>query len=76
MQDFLIVKFFLKKTEVFEMETYDKIVLLVEEFSVNHEKFINDKNKSAGTRARKAIGEIKKIATEYRKQSTELAKSY
>jgi len=58
------------------METYDKIVELVEEFNVNHEKFINDKNKSAGTRARKAIGEIKKIATEYRKQSTELAKTY
>lgn len=58
------------------METYEKIIELVEEFSVNHDKFINDKNKSAGTRARKAIGEIKKIATEYRKQSTELAKTY
>jgi hypothetical protein len=58
------------------METYEKIIELIEEFSVNHDKFINDKNKSAGTRARKAIGEIKKIATEYRKQSTELAKTY
>ena len=58
------------------METYDKIVQLFEDFRENHEKFINDKNKSAGTRARKAIGEIKKIATEYRKQSTETSKSY
>lgn len=58
------------------MESYEKIKKLIEEFSINHEKFINDKNKSAGTRARKAIGEIKKIATEYRKSSTELAKTY
>lgn len=38
------------------------------EFAMNHEKATNG-NKSAGGRSRKAIGEIKKLVTEYRKQS-------
>ena len=31
-------------------------------------------NKAAGTRARKAIGEVKKLVTEYRKASVEAGK--
>lgn len=39
-------------------------------FQENHEKFMNG-NSAAGLRARKAIGEIKKLATGYRQASTE-----
>ena len=35
----------------------------------NHNSFSNNGNKAAGTRARKAAGEIKKIVTDYRKAS-------
>ena len=58
------------------METYDKIVTLFEEFQLNHNKFVTEKNKSAGMRSRKAIGEIKKLITEYRKESTVQAKTF
>ena len=40
------------------------------EFEDNHEKNMNG-NKAAGGRARKAVGEIKKLVTEYRKASVE-----
>lgn len=50
-------------------ELYEKIKSLYEEFSENHEKNLTSGTKVSGTRARKAIGEIKKLATEYRKQS-------
>ena len=50
-------------------ELYNKISDLFLEFSGNHEAFIEKGNKAAGGRARKAIGEIKKIVTEYRKAS-------
>tara|TARA_R110000824_G_scaffold146823_1_gene315939 strand:+ start:8549 stop:8734 length:186 start_codon:yes stop_codon:yes gene_type:complete len=56
-----------------ETSTYDQIVGLFEEFTTNHTKFVDEKNKSAATRARKAIGEIKKLTTEYRKGSVEAA---
>jgi len=39
------------------------------EFNDNHSKFIEKGNRAAATRARKAIGEIKKLVTDYRKQS-------
>lgn len=39
------------------------------DFSDNHSKFVEKGNRAAATRARKAIGEIKKLVTEYRKQS-------
>ena len=35
----------------------------------NHEIFSEKSNKAAGTRARKAAGEFKKIVTDYRKAS-------
>ena len=38
------------------------------EFEDNHEKNMNE-NKAAGSRARKAVGEIKKLVTDYRKAS-------
>jgi len=56
------------------METYSQISSLFENFVENHEKFINNGNKAAGQRARKAIGEIKKLATQYRKESVEASK--
>ena len=46
-----------------EMETHWN------DFTDNHSKFIEKGNRAAATRARKAIGEIKKLVTEYRKQS-------
>jgi uncharacterized protein YaaR (DUF327 family) len=39
------------------------------EFNDNHSKFVDKGNRAAATRARKAIGEIKKLVTEYRKES-------
>ena len=41
----------------------------------NHNKFVEKNNKSAGQRARKAIGEIKKLVTPYRQSSVEESKS-
>jgi len=38
------------------------------EFEDNHEKNMNG-NKAAGSRARKAVGQIKKLVTDYRKAS-------
>ncbi len=38
------------------------------DFQDNHEKNMNG-NKAAGSRARKAVGEIKKLVTDYRKAS-------
>lgn len=38
------------------------------DFEDNHDKNMNG-NKAAGSRARKAVGEIKKLVTDYRKAS-------
>ena len=38
-------------------------------FNENHSKFNEKGNKAAATRARKAVGELKKLVTEYRKSS-------
>lgn len=46
-------------------ELYDKIDALYEEFKAEHSKT----SKAAHGRARKALGEIKKLVTEYRKAS-------
>ena len=56
-------------------EVYDDIKQLWGEVEDNHSKFNEKGNKSAGARARKALGEIKKLVTEYRKLSVEDAKS-
>jgi hypothetical protein len=46
-------------------ELFDQIKSLFVEFEENH----NGSTKAAKGRARKAIGEVKKLVTEYRKQS-------
>jgi len=50
-------------------ELHAKIKEHYEEFNKNHEIHAEKGNKAAGGRARKAIGEIKKLVTEYRKAS-------
>ena len=50
-------------------EIYDSLKELWEDFDSNHNVFIEKGNKAAAVRARKAIGEIKKLVTEYRKSS-------
>ena len=42
---------------------YEKLKELWEDFEDNHEKFVEKGNKAAGGRARKSIGEIKKLVT-------------
>ena len=54
---------------------YTEIKSLWEEFESNHENFSEKGNKAAGARARKAIGDIKKLVTDYRKASVEDSKS-
>lgn len=48
-------------------ELFSQMKALFEEFETEH----NGKSKAAKTRARKAIGELKKLVTEYRKASVE-----
>jgi len=50
-------------------ELYTQLNELWEEFQENHRSNSEKGNKAAGGRARKAIGEIKKLVTEYRKAS-------
>ena len=54
---------------------YDTINDLFEEFQENHRKFSDKGTKAAGGRARKAIGEIKKLVTSYRQASVAESKS-
>ena len=55
-------------------ELYDNIKTLFTEFEDNHSTFSEKGNKAAGGRARKAIGEIKKLVTDYRKASVSESK--
>jgi len=48
---------------------YNQIKELWDSFEENHQAHSEKGNKAAGGRARKAIGEIKKLVTEYRKAS-------
>lgn len=52
------------------VEEFDAINEQISLFQENHAKFING-NSAAGLRARKAIGEIKKMATGYRQASVD-----
>ena len=52
-------------------ELYTQLNDLFTDFSTNHQTNLNTGNKAAGTRARKAIGEVKKLVTEYRKASVD-----
>ena len=47
---------------------FDQIQSLYAIFEEEHNKNVNG-NKAAGSRARKALGEIKKLVTDYRKAS-------
>ena len=55
-------------------EIHAKIKQHFEEFDSNHEAHSEKGNKAAGGRARKHIGEIKKLVTEYRKESVAASK--
>ena len=48
---------------------YETMNNLWENFQENHRTFTEKGNKSAGTRARKAVGELKKLVTDYRRAS-------
>ena len=50
-------------------ELHAKIKEHYEEFNKNHEIHAEKGNKAAGGRARKHIGEIKKLVTDYRRAS-------
>ena len=54
---------------------YNDIKELFNEFEENHTTFSEKGNKAAGGRARKAIGEIKKLVTAYRQASVSESKS-
>ena len=56
-------------------ELYDTLNNLWEEFQENHRTFSEKGNKAAGGRARKAVGEVKKLVTDYRKASVTESKS-
>ena len=56
-------------------ELFAKMEGLWAEFHDNHSKFTEKGNKAAATRARKAVGELKKLVTEYRKASVAESKS-
>tara|TARA_R100001594_G_scaffold79187_1_gene113850 strand:- start:1368 stop:1547 length:180 start_codon:yes stop_codon:yes gene_type:complete len=53
---------------------YNEIKELFEQFEDNHTTFSEKGNKAAGGRARKAIGEIKKLVTGYRQASVSESK--
>ena len=54
---------------------YNDIKTLFNEFEENHTTFSEKGTKAAGGRARKAIGEIKKLVTGYRQASVSESKS-
>ena len=56
-------------------ELYEQIEAAFEDFQENHKKFVGKGTKAAGGRARKAIGEIKKLVTSYRQASVAESKS-
>lgn len=51
----------------------NEITNWIDTFKANHEEFIERGNKAAGTRARKALGEVKKLTTAYRQASVAAA---
>lgn len=54
---------------------YSQIVEQFDIFQKRHEKFVEKGNKTAEADARKALGEIKKLITPYRKASVEETKN-
>ena len=56
------------------VDLYTNLDNLWEVFQENHRKFNEKGNKAAAQRARKSLGEIKKLVTDYRKASVEECK--
>ena len=56
-------------------ELYESIEAAFEDFQENHKKFVSKGVKAAGTRARKSLGEIKKMVSAYRQASVSESKS-
>ena len=56
------------------MEKYNELLNLVEQVKNDAEKFFNKGNKAAGTRLRKSMQEIKRLAQEVRIQVSEIKK--
>ena len=52
-------------------EVYDEITDLYAEFKFNHDRYRDKNVKAAALRARKNLGDIKKLVTEYRQASVE-----
>ena len=52
-------------------EVYDEITELYAEFMFNHDRYRDKNVKAVALRARKNLGDIKKLVTEYRKASVE-----
>lgn len=50
-------------------DLFNNMQNLWNEIEANHATFAEKGNKAAGTRARKAAGEFKKLVTDYRKAS-------
>ena len=55
-------------------ELFTQMEIHWNEFNENHSKFNEKGNKAAAQRARKNLGEIKKLVTDYRKASVEECK--
>tara|TARA_Y100001938_G_C7872191_1_gene320857 strand:+ start:300 stop:473 length:174 start_codon:yes stop_codon:yes gene_type:complete len=53
------------------MDSYNKITELLEDFHSNHEKNTVQGVKAAGLRARKVATDLKKLLTQYRRESIE-----
>ena len=53
---------------------YTELNKLWEDFQENHRAFESKGNKAAGGRARKSLGEIKKLVTSYRQASVSESK--
>ena len=51
------------------LDLFEQMKALWTDFEENHVKFAEKGNKTAATRARKTIGELKKLVTDYRKES-------
>ncbi|SVE03051.1 uncharacterized protein METZ01_LOCUS455905 [marine metagenome] len=54
------------------MSHHAELIEKFEEYTDNHEKFTEKGNKAAGTRARKALSEITKLAKNQRKAIQEV----
>jgi len=52
-------------------ELFGQLQEVWDQFDSNHKLFVEKGNKSAASRARKALGEFKKLVTPYRKSSIE-----